>query len=92
MRPLAACGRHFLQVFATGCLLAYGSRLLFELLGTSWLLQAGVNLAGVGGMFGVAAFLEKRRACRAASDAKAAGGLEGPAMGCWTVLNFNTGA
>ena len=77
MRPLAACGRHSLEVFATGCLLAYASRFLFERFGAHWPLQVGVNVVGVSTTFAVALLLEKHRASRAAGSAQAGSGLEG---------------
>ena len=61
MHPLAACGRHSLEVFATDCVLAYASRFLFQVLGASWPVQVAVNLGGIGITFAVASLLERRR-------------------------------
>ena len=76
-------------MFATGCLLAYASRFLFEFFGTSWLLQVGVNLIGVGTTFAVALLLEGHRARRATTKARAASGQEGFATGGRATLNIN---
>lgn len=92
MRPLVACGRHSLEVFATGCLLAYASRFLFQFLGTGWPLQAGVNAAGAGATFAVAMMLERRRAHRAAVKVHAAGGPAGFQAGDGIASNVTVGA
>lgn len=75
MRPIVFCGKHSLEVFATGCLLAYASRFLFEYLGTSWLLQAGVNIVGIGFTLALAAKLEKHRVRCSAVAARAPSSL-----------------
>ena len=61
MRPLAACGRHSLAVFATGCVLAYVGRFLFQVLGAALPVQVAVNVGGLGLTFAVAWLLQSRR-------------------------------
>ena len=91
MRPMVACGRHSLEVFATGCLLAYASRSLFDVFGTSWLLQAGVNVVGIGVTFAVAQGLERHRVDRAAVKTSAASGPKRIHTGNLTTPGFGTG-
>ena len=61
MRPLALCGRYSLPVFAAGCVLAYSSRFALAVLGTGWLVEAAINLVGVGATFALALGLEQHR-------------------------------
>lgn len=56
--PLEACGRHSLDVFALGCLLGLLGRLLLRTFGEDPLLESLVNLFGIGGMVGLALWLE----------------------------------
>ena len=91
MRPLAACGRHSLEVFATGCLLAYASRFLFERFGAHWPLQVGVNVVGIGTTFAVALLLEGHRASRAGGNAQAGSGLKRTHAGGTATSSNNAG-
>lgn len=59
--PLAACGRHSLEVFSTSCMLALLSRLGFRAFGPGPGMQVLVNAAGVGSMVLVAVWLERSR-------------------------------
>jgi hypothetical protein len=62
---LALCGRHSLEVFALGTLLALVFRLLFETFGASLLLDVLVNVVGIGALVLLAFALEQRKARRA---------------------------
>jgi hypothetical protein len=68
---LARCGRHSLEVFALGTLLALVFRLLFETFGPSALLKILVNVVGVGALVLLAFVLERRKARLAATLARA---------------------
>ena len=70
-RALEACGRHSLDIFALGCLLALFARLLYRTFGRDWPMQIGVNLVGLGLMCAVALWLDRppRRPALAASPA-----------------------
>lgn len=63
-RAFEACGRHSLDIFAIGCLLALLGRLVFRTFGRSWQLQLTVNLGGLVAMCLVALWLEHRAARR----------------------------
>jgi hypothetical protein len=56
------CGRHSLEVFATGTLLSLLGRLVFRTFGISLETQLLVNAAGLACMLAVAAVLEARKA------------------------------
>ncbi len=58
-RAMEACGRHSLDIFALGCLLALFARMLFRTFGRDWSMQAGVNLFGLGAMCLVALWLDR---------------------------------
>ncbi len=60
-KPIEACGRHSLEVFAAGCVLALFGRLIFRTYGEGAVLQAAVNLVGISAMFLLALYLERRR-------------------------------
>jgi hypothetical protein len=72
LRPLEACGRHSLEVFAIGCVLALFGRLLFRTYGTGFEMQIVVNGLGLGTMFFVGLWLEWWRMRRFAVPAYAA--------------------
>ena len=59
------CGRHSLEVFATGTMLSLLGRLLFRTFGTPWEMQLLVNGAGFACMIGVALLLERPKAATA---------------------------
>jgi hypothetical protein len=63
-RPLEICGRHSLEVFAIGCIAALLGRLLFRTYGAGIEAQIAINLVGIGMMFMVGLWLEKRRMSR----------------------------
>jgi len=60
LRPLEACGRHSLEVFAVGCILALFGRLLFRTFGAGLDMQIVVNAAGLVTMCLVGLWLERR--------------------------------
>jgi hypothetical protein len=60
--PIVACGKHSLEIFTFGTLLALVFRLLFRTFGSSWWLEVLVNLVGIGALLGLALLLERRRA------------------------------
>jgi hypothetical protein len=62
VRFLEACGRHSLEVFAVGCVLALVGRLLFRTVGSGFVTQIGVNVVGLAMMCWVGLWLERRRA------------------------------
>lgn len=68
---LARCGRHSLEVFALGTLLALVFRLLFETFGPSPLLKILVNVVGIGALVLLAFVLERRKARLATTLARA---------------------
>lgn len=80
LRPLEACGRHSLYVFAAGCMLAVVGRLAFRTLGYAWPMQVAVNATGILIQCTLALLLERARLRReAAPQLPAAGAL--PARG-----------
>jgi hypothetical protein len=60
-RPLASCGRHSLEVFAVGCILALLGRLLFRTHGAGLETQIAVNVMGIAMMVLVGMWFEKGR-------------------------------
>jgi hypothetical protein len=58
---LEVCGKHSLQVFSLGCLLALLSRLAMRTFGTDWPMQVAVNVLGMGLMIVLASLLEQQR-------------------------------
>jgi hypothetical protein len=70
LRGLEVCGRHSLEVFSLGTVLALIARLAFRTYDIGWEMQVIVNVVGIGGMVGLAVLLERGRrqpAPRAAS-------------------------
>jgi hypothetical protein len=61
LRPLEACGRHSLEVFAVGCICALFGRLLFRTYGDGFDTQVAINVVGVTMMCLVGLWLERRR-------------------------------
>jgi hypothetical protein len=61
LRPIEACGRHSLEVFSAGCVLALFGRLLFRTFGTASALQIAVNLGGLVAMCLLGLYLEHKR-------------------------------
>ena len=59
-RAFEACGRHSLDIFALGCLLALLGRLVFRTFGRGWALQVGINAGGLVLMCLAALWLESR--------------------------------
>ena len=66
LRPVVACGRHSLPVFALGCILALIGRLIFRTAGVTVPAQVAVNAVGIGAMLVLGLALDARRAARAA--------------------------
>jgi hypothetical protein len=58
-RPVEACGRHSLEVFSVGCLLALFGRLEFHTAGHTVLQEVMVNLLGFGTMAFVGLWLDR---------------------------------
>ncbi len=61
-QAFALCGRHSLEVFAVGCVLALAGRLAMRSFGAGTDVQVMVNVIGTAGMLGVAALRERQRA------------------------------
>jgi hypothetical protein len=61
LRPVDACGRHSLEVFGLGCLLALFGRLVFRTDGVSMATEFGVNLIGLALMCGAGLWLDHGR-------------------------------
>jgi hypothetical protein len=55
---LAACGRHSLQVFSLGTLLALVGTLAISTFGGAWPMQVAINAIGLGSMLAAARALE----------------------------------
>jgi hypothetical protein len=60
-RPLEACGRHSLEVFAVGCICALFGRLLFRTYGAGLVTQVAINVIGLAMMCLVGLLLERGR-------------------------------
>jgi hypothetical protein len=60
-RPLEACGRRSLEVFAVGCICALFGRLLFRIYGAGFATQVAINVIGLAMMCMVGLRLERRR-------------------------------
>jgi hypothetical protein len=58
---VGVCGKHSLEIFSFGTLLALGGRLLLSMFGASWSMQVAVNAIGLGGMFVAVRTLEMMR-------------------------------
>ncbi len=65
LRPVVACGRNSLPVFALGCILALFGRLTFQTYGVTVDAQIAVNALGLGAMLVQGVVLDLRRARRA---------------------------
>ena len=61
VRPLEACGRHSLEVFAVGCILALLGRLEFRTHGAGLTTQIAVNIVGIAIMVLIGMWLERRQ-------------------------------
>jgi hypothetical protein len=61
LRLLEACGRHSLEVFAVGCILALFGRLMFRTFGAGLVMQIPVNAIGLATMCLVGLWLERER-------------------------------
>lgn len=60
LRPLDACGRHSLEIFAAGCLAALVGRVLYRTVDPVWPLQVAVNLSGIALMLGLGLAFDAR--------------------------------
>lgn len=74
---MALCGRHSLEVFATGTLLSLLGRLLFRTFGTGWELQLLVNGVGFALLITVARVMERPRSRIAHASLRASGASHG---------------
>ncbi len=61
LRVIEACGRHSLEIFAAGCILALFGRLLFRTYGAGAAMQITVNVLGLVVMCLLGLYLERRR-------------------------------
>lgn len=61
LQPFEACGRHSLEVFAAGCVVALLGRLLFRTTAPTLEIQVAINAAGLATMCLVAWWLEWQR-------------------------------
>jgi len=61
LRPIEACGRHSLEVFSAGSILALLGRLEFQTEGQTLLIQFLVNVVGLGAMCLIGLWLERGR-------------------------------
>jgi hypothetical protein len=61
LRPLEACGRHSLYIFATGCALAMIARMAMRTIGFDWPMQVAVNGIGIAVQCLLALWLEQAR-------------------------------
>jgi hypothetical protein len=61
LRPLEVCGRHSLEVFAVGCIVALFGRLLFRTYGAGLETQIAINVIGIAMMYLAGMCLEKAR-------------------------------
>ena len=64
LRPVVACGRNSLPVFAVGCALALVGRLIFRTAGVTVAAQVMVNVAGLGALLAFGLILDARKAAR----------------------------
>lgn len=70
IRAAEVCGKHSLEVFSLGTLLALVGRLAFRTFDGGWPMQAGVNVIGLGAMVALGAVLEHARKRPASHAAK----------------------
>jgi hypothetical protein len=68
IRAVEVCGKHSLEVFSLGTLLALVARLAFRTFDDTWQMQVVVNVVGLGAMIGLGWLLERARK-RSASPA-----------------------
>jgi hypothetical protein len=61
LRAVEVCGRHSLEVFSLGTLLALIGRLAFRTFDDSWQIQVIANVVGLGSMIALGAALERTR-------------------------------
>jgi hypothetical protein len=61
IRGIEVCGKHSMEVFSLGTLLALVGRLAFRTFDDTWQMQVIVNVAGIGAMVGLALVLERSR-------------------------------
>ncbi len=72
-RPLVACGRHSLEVFAFLTLLALVFKLLFHTYGDSLGMDVAVNVVGLGSILALGTWMERGQGASAHGHALAAG-------------------
>jgi hypothetical protein len=61
IRAIEVCGKHSLEVFSLGTLLALVGRLAFRTFDDTWTMQVVVNVVGIGAMVGLGWALERTR-------------------------------
>ena len=66
LRPLEVCGRHSLEVFSVGCILALLARLAFRTAGMGLEMQVSINVIGLGVMCLTGFWLERGRNAKSA--------------------------
>ena len=71
-RALALLGRHSLEVFTLGTFIDLLAKLGFDLLGNGVVMQVAVNATGIGVLFALAAFLDRRKQQRRAGARRVA--------------------
>ncbi|WP_313901461.1 OpgC domain-containing protein [Methylobacterium sp. J-070] len=70
LKPIDACSRHSLEIFATGCLAALVGRMSYRTFGPVWPLQIVMNLGGIMLMLVLANIIDVRARRRAAYECK----------------------
>jgi hypothetical protein len=85
LRPLELCGRHSLEVFTTGCLLALIGRLVFRTGGGGVEMQIVVNVIGLGVMM-LTGFWRERAKVAAAGAPAPLGGIPIDRRGHWRAI------
>ena len=82
---LAVYGRHSLEVFSVGTVLDLLARLVMTTYGTGWAMQVAVNVVGLGTLYLMANWLDRRkrdakqRAARRAAEAQTGQAVAGQA-------------
>jgi hypothetical protein len=73
---IEACGKHSLEVFSLGTLLALVARLAFRTFDDGWPMQVVINVVGLGAMVGLGLWRERGRKRPALPSATASGGAQ----------------
>jgi hypothetical protein len=75
LRWVEACGKHSLEVFSLGTLLALVGRLAFRTFDSDWVLQVVINVVGLGAMIGLGLWRESGRKRPASPPTAASDGV-----------------